>query len=152
MPCDYRILQSPTKEQILFVLLETVGRSHLMSAVGTTLFHSPGWNEGKARYETLGKQGHKIKSSFRSGTYSVSMGFAFWLCRPFGAHKCGSMIYPGLAPWAVQEYRPYRAHPCFCYPSIILLFWCACLASLFRMVSVGTKIFFFGKYCIFQNK
>ena len=27
----------------------------LMSAVGTTLLHSPGWNEGKARYETLGK-------------------------------------------------------------------------------------------------
>ena len=28
-----------------------------MSAVGTTLLQSPGWNEGKARYETLGKQG-----------------------------------------------------------------------------------------------
>ena len=28
-----------------------------MSAVGTTLLQNPGWNEGKARYETLGKQG-----------------------------------------------------------------------------------------------
>ena len=27
MPCDYRILQSPTKEQVKLVLLETVGRS-----------------------------------------------------------------------------------------------------------------------------
>ena len=27
MPCDYRILQSPTKEQLKLVLLETVGRS-----------------------------------------------------------------------------------------------------------------------------
>ena len=27
MPCDYRILQSPTKEQVLLVLLETVQRS-----------------------------------------------------------------------------------------------------------------------------
>ena len=27
-----------------------------MSAVGTTLLHSPGWNEDKARNETLGKQ------------------------------------------------------------------------------------------------
>ena len=27
-----------------------------MSAVGTTLLQSPGCNEGKARYETLGKQ------------------------------------------------------------------------------------------------
>ena len=48
-----------------------------MSAVGTTLLLSPGCNEGKAQNETLGKQGHKIKSSFRSGTYSVSIGFAF---------------------------------------------------------------------------
>ena len=29
MPCDYRILQSPPKGQVLLVLLETVGRSHL---------------------------------------------------------------------------------------------------------------------------
>ena len=35
-----------------------------MSAVGTTLLQSPGWNEGKARNETLGKQrAQKIKSS-----------------------------------------------------------------------------------------
>ena len=29
----------------------------IMSAVGMTLLQSPGCNEGKARYETLGKQG-----------------------------------------------------------------------------------------------
>ena len=34
-----------------------------MSAVGTILLQSPGCNEGKARYETLGKHGHKNKSS-----------------------------------------------------------------------------------------
>ena len=35
-----------------------------MSAVGTTPLQSPGWNEGKARYETLGIQRtQKIKSS-----------------------------------------------------------------------------------------
>ena len=34
-----------------------------VSAVGTTLLQSPGWNEGKARNETLGKHGHKNKSS-----------------------------------------------------------------------------------------
>ena len=35
-----------------------------MSAVGTTPLQSPGWNEGKARNETLGKQRtQKIKSS-----------------------------------------------------------------------------------------
>ena len=36
----------------------------IMSAVGTTPLQSPGWNEGKARNETLGKQrAQKIKSS-----------------------------------------------------------------------------------------
>ena len=30
-----------------------------VSAVGTTLLQSPGWNEGKARNATLGKHGHK---------------------------------------------------------------------------------------------
>ena len=34
-----------------------------MSAVGTTLLQSPGWNEGKTRYETLGKHRQKNKSS-----------------------------------------------------------------------------------------
>ena len=26
-----------------------------------------------------------------------------------GLNKCVSMLNPGLAPWAMQEYRPYRA-------------------------------------------
>ena len=34
-----------------------------MSAVGTTLLHNPGWNEGKARYETLGIHEPKVISS-----------------------------------------------------------------------------------------
>ena len=60
-----------------------------MSAVGTILLHSPGWNEGKARYETLGKQGDiKIMSSFRSGTNSANIeALALGLCRPYGAQK-----------------------------------------------------------------
>ena len=28
---------------------------------------------------------------------------------PLGLNKCISMINPGLAPWALQEYRPCRA-------------------------------------------
>ena len=40
-----------------------------MSAVGTILLHSPGCNEGKARNETLGKQGtQKLRAPMRSGT------------------------------------------------------------------------------------
>ena len=34
-----------------------------MSAVGTTLLQSPGCNEGKARYETLGIHEPKVISS-----------------------------------------------------------------------------------------
>ena len=34
---------------------------HIMSAVGTTPLQSPGWNEGKARYETLGTHRQKIR-------------------------------------------------------------------------------------------
>ena len=33
------------------------------SAVGTTLLHSPGWNEGKARNETLGVHTDKSRMS-----------------------------------------------------------------------------------------
>ena len=35
----------------------------IMSAVGTTLLQSPGCNEGKARYETLGIHEPKVISS-----------------------------------------------------------------------------------------
>jgi len=28
---------------------------------------------------------------------------------PLGLNKCVDYYYPGLAPWAMQEYRPYRA-------------------------------------------
>ncbi len=41
-----------------------------VSAVGTTLLQSPGWNEGKARNATLGKHGQKRIELRRSGTHS----------------------------------------------------------------------------------
>ena len=50
-------------------------------------------------------------SSFRSGTNSASIGHLLWGCAaPTGLKECVPMINPGLAPWAMQEYRPYRAH------------------------------------------
>ena len=82
-----------------------------MSTVGTTLLHSPGWNEGKARYETLGKHRQKRIELRRSGTYSASIGiYPLGCAAPLGLNKCVSLINPGLVPWALQEYRPYRAH------------------------------------------
>ena len=56
-----------------------------MSAVGTTLLQSPGRNEGKARYETLGKHKQNKKELRRSGTNRASISFALRLCRPVGA-------------------------------------------------------------------
>ena len=40
---------------------------------------------------------------------------------PLGLNKYVSMINPGLAPWAMQEYRPYRAHLRLPYHFTILM-------------------------------
>ena len=38
------------------------------------------------------------------------LGHLLWGCAaPTGLKKYISMLNPGLAPWARQEYRPYRA-------------------------------------------
>ena len=56
-----------------------------MSAVGTTLLHSPGWNEGKARYETLGTHRQK-QNELRQGAAQQHEHLLYvWKCRPFGA-------------------------------------------------------------------
>ena len=39
---------------------------------------------------------------------------------PLGLHRCVPIINPGLAPWAMQEYRPYRAPLRLPYHFIIL--------------------------------
>ena len=86
-------------------------------------FHSPGCNEGKARYETLGIRRQKRIELRRSGTNRSSIGaLALGLCHPYGAQKCVSMPNPGLAPWAMPECRPCRAYLRFYHQSITLLF------------------------------
>ena len=66
-----------------------------------------------------------------------------------GLNKYIDYYYPGRKPWAVQEYRPYRAHLRFHHQSITLLFGCGSLAeepratvSKFRriMSAVGTTL------------
>ncbi len=93
-----------------------------MSAVGTTLLQSPGCNEGKARYETLGIHEPKvISSSFRSGTITRAFVLRLGSAAPMGLKKYVSIPNPGLAPWAMQEYRPYRAHLRLPYHFTILM-------------------------------
>ena len=58
-----------------------------MSAVGTKLLQSPGWNEGKARNETLGTHRQKQIELRRSGTNSASLWFV--LLRFVALHSLG---------------------------------------------------------------
>ena len=83
----------------------------IMSAVGTTLLQSPGCNEGKARYETLGRHEPKVISSSGGAalTTRALKHLLLGCAAPTGLNKYVSIINPGLVPWAMQEYRPYRA-------------------------------------------
>ena len=56
-----------------------------MSAVGSKLLQSPGWNEGKARYVTLGIHREKKDELRRSGTNRRVLALHYGLCRPVGA-------------------------------------------------------------------
>ena len=78
---------------------------------GTTLLQSPGCNEGKARNETLGIYERKvISNSVGAALTARVLGHLLLGCAaPLGLNRCVSMLNPGLAPWAMQEYRPYRA-------------------------------------------
>ena len=55
-----------------------------MSAVGTALLHSSGWNEGKARYETLGTHGQKQNELRRSGTTTRAFALRLGSAAPLG--------------------------------------------------------------------
>ena len=74
----------------------------IMSAVGTTLLHSPGGNEGKARYATLGKHRQKRIELRRSGTTEHSFGLCH--CRvavggvPLLKELKGYRLTQGLRP------------------------------------------------------
>ena len=70
--------------------------------LGTTPLHSPGWNEGKARYETLGKHGHKNKSSVGAALQREHLPYVSEV-PPLWGSKCIDYYYPGLAPWAMKS-------------------------------------------------
>ena len=114
-----------------------------MSAVGTILLQSPGCNEGKARYETLGIHEPKvISSSFRSGTITQAFILRLGSAAPLGLNKCVPIINPGLAPWAMQECRPYRAALRLPYHFTILMLLPRASASKSRLITsaVGTTL------------
>ena len=63
---------------------------------------SPIWNPGYTRT----KSNIELR---RSGTITRAFVLRLWSASPLGLNKCVLIINPGLAPWAMQEYRPYRA-------------------------------------------
>ena len=62
-----------------------------MSPERAALLQSPGWNEGKARYETLGTHERKVISS-SVGAALTARAFAFVSAAPMGLNKCIPMI------------------------------------------------------------
>ena len=58
------------------------------------------------------------------------LGTCFWgdCAAPLGLNKCLSISNPGLAPWAMQEYRPKGL--LYVYPIIIILDYFDALALL----------------------
>ena len=69
-----------------------------MSAVGTTLLQSPGWNEGKARYETLGKHRQKRNELRRSGTHSEHLSYVSEVPPLWGSINVFLRLTQGLRP------------------------------------------------------
>ena len=93
----------------------------IMSAVGTILFIAQGAMRAKPEMKPWVHTDKSRMSSFRSGTNRASIRLRkvppLW-----GSINIPITINPGLAPWAMQVYRPYRAHLRFHHQSIPLLF------------------------------
>ena len=74
-----------------------------MSAVGTILLQSPGWNEGKDRYKTLGIHERKvILSSVGAAQQREYLPYVSEV-PPLWGSKCIDYYYPGLVPWAMKS-------------------------------------------------
>ena len=100
----------------------------------------------KARYETLGTHSKSILSSEGAALSARTSEFIRSVVPPLkGLNKCVPIINPGLAPWAMQEYRPCRAHWRFHHQSITLLFWCGCpgTVSLYQHNKSKTYVSYF---------
>ena len=74
---------------------------------------SPIWNPGK----TQTKAEWAPQERHSQWAFVLRLGSA----APLGLNECISTINPGLAPWAMQEYRPYRAPLRLSYHFIILI-------------------------------
>ena len=80
-----------------------------MSAVGTILFIAQGGMRAKPDMKPWVHTDKNRMSS--AGAALTARAFALRLesTAPLRLNKCVTIINPGLAPWAMQKYRPYRA-------------------------------------------
>ena len=77
-----------------------------MSAVGTTLLHSPGWRECQRHEQNPGYTQTTNNMSSVGAALSARV-FVVGCAAPHrGSINVRGTINPGLAPWAMQEYRP----------------------------------------------
>ena len=74
---------------------------------------SPKWNPGYTRTQS------NIELR-RSGTITRVFVLLLGSAAPLRLNRCVPIINPGLTPWAMQEYRPYRAPLRLPYHFIIL--------------------------------
>ena len=72
--CRICPMQGFWRTNLTVYLLDLLGNA-VVSAVGTTLFHSPGCNEGEARNGTLGTHRQKQNELRRSGTNRANVWF-----------------------------------------------------------------------------
>ena len=81
-----------------------------MSAVGIIRFIVQGEMRAKPEmkpWENRKQQYHELRlgAALTARAFALRLGSA----APLGLNKCVSIINPGLAPWALQEYRPLGA-------------------------------------------
>ena len=73
--------------------------------LGTILRHSSGWNEGEARYETLGKQKiQKLRAPLGAALSARALEFIRLVVPPLkGLNKYTITNNPGHKPWAMKS-------------------------------------------------
>ena len=95
---------------------------------------SPIWNPGYIRT----KSNIELR---RSGTITRAFVLRFGSAAPLGLNKCVSMLNPGLAPRAMQGYRPYRALLSKCVV-LTWVFTCTYRNEYIVLTSVFTRTYF----------
>ena len=87
-----------------------------MSAVGTILFIAQGGMRAKPEMKPWVHTDKNRMSSAGAALTAQAFALRFGSAAPLGLNKCVSIINPGLAPWALQEYRPLGA---LCHNTLI---------------------------------